>query len=451
MSKLLRGMVALLLAALVIPLQAELADAGPSACETRPNNNTAKLLDCVTLAGVREHQAALQAIADANGGNRFSGLPGHDASVDYVVDRLEAAGYDPEVQPFEYLAFTPLGPSALQQTAPNAVTYIEDVDFGVIDQSDPGDVTAAVAAVDLQLGLGNTSTSGCDATDFTGFPAGNVALLQRGSCTFELKAENAAAAGAVGIVIFNQGNTAAPDRQGIPAVTLTANNESGIPMLGTTYALGEQLAGLVPSGLEMRVFANTLREIKTTFNVLAETSRGNDNNFVMVGGHLDSVSAGPGINDNGSGSAAILEVAEQMKKVNPTNTVRFAWWGAEESGLVGSDFYVNSLSQADRDKIALYLNFDMVGSPNYVRFVYDGSGDIGPVGPAGSAAIEDLFNGFYEARGLAFEPTPFDGRSDYGPFIDPAVGIPAGGLFTGAEGIKTLAQRDVYGGIAGQQ
>ena len=89
----------------------------------------------------------------------------------------------------------------------------------------------------------------------------------------------------------------------------------------------------------MRVFANTLREIKTTFNVLAETSTGNDNNVVMVGGHLDSVSAGPGINDNGSGSAAILEVAEQMKKVKPTNTVRFAWWGAEESGLVGSDFY----------------------------------------------------------------------------------------------------------------
>jgi Zn-dependent M28 family amino/carboxypeptidase len=201
----------------------------------------------------------------------------------------------------------------------------------------------------------------------------------------------------------------------------------------------------------MRVFANTLREIKTTFNVLAETSSGNDNNVVMVGGHLDSVSAGPGINDNGSGSAAILEVAEQMKNVKPNNTVRFAWWGAEESGLVGSDFYVNSLSQADRDRIALYLNFDMVGSPNYVRFVYDGSGDVGPAGPAGSTAIEDLFNGFYASRGLAFEPTPFDGRSDYGPFIAEGVDIPAGGLFTGAEGMKTLAQRDIYGGIAGQQ
>jgi Zn-dependent M28 family amino/carboxypeptidase len=292
--------------------------------------------------GVREHQAALQAIADANGGNRFAGFPGHDASVDYVVDRLEAAGYDPVVQPFDYLAFVVLGPSELQQTAPAQVTYTEGVDFGVIDQSDPGDVTAAVTPVDLQLGLGNASDSGCEAADFTGFPAGNIALLQRGTCTLELKAENAAAAGAVGIVIFNQGNTADPARQGIPAVTLTANNTSGIPVLGTTYALGEQLAQT--PGLQMRVFANTLRETKTTFNVLAETSTGDDSNVVMVGGHLDSVSAGPGINDNGSGSAAILEVAEQMKKVKPTNTVRFAWWSAEESGLVGSDFYVNSLS-----------------------------------------------------------------------------------------------------------
>ena len=427
------------------------AVADPAACDSRNNNTINKLLECVTLAGVREHQAAFQEIANANGGNRFSGLPGHDASVDYVVDRLEAAGYDPEVQPFDYLAFAILGPSALEQTAPSPTTYTEDVDFGVIDQSDPGDETAPVTAVDLQLGLDNTSTSGCEPEDFTDFPEGNIALLQRGTCTFELKAENAAAAGAVGIVIFNQGNTDDPSRQGIPPVTLTANNTSGIPVLGTTYALGEQLAGI--AGLEMRVFANTEREIKTTYNVLAETSSGNDNNVVMVGGHLDSVFAGPGINDNGSGSAAILEVAEQMKKVKPTNTVRFAWWGAEESGLVGSDFYVNSLLQADRDKIALYLNFDMVGSPNYVRFVYDGDGDLDPdtAGPPGSGAIEDLFVDFYGDRGLASEPTLFDGRSDYGPFIAAGVGIPAGGLFTGAEGIKTPAEVAVYGGTAGQQ
>jgi Zn-dependent M28 family amino/carboxypeptidase len=151
-----------------------------------------------------------------------------------------------------------------------------------------------------------------------------------------------------------------------------------------------------------------------------------------VGGHLDSVIEGPGINDNGSRSAAILEVAEQMTKVNPWNTVRFAWWSAEESGLVGSTNYVNSLSPAELDRIALYLNFDMVGSPNFVRFVYDGSGDIGPTGQAGSAEIEDVFNGYFAAKGLATEPTPFDGRSDYQAFINNL--IPAGGLFTGAEG-----------------
>ena len=153
-----------------------------------------------------------------------------------------------------------------------------------------------------------------------------------------------------------------PDRNGIPAVTLTANNTSGIPVIGTTYALGETLAGPVPAGLRMRVFANTLRQILPTANVLAEKRGTNNNNVVMAGAHLDSVLAGPGINDNGSGSASILEVAEQLAHVKLQNTVRFAWWGAEESGLVGSTNYVNGLSQAQSDRIALYLNFDMVGS-----------------------------------------------------------------------------------------
>jgi Zn-dependent M28 family amino/carboxypeptidase len=448
MSKLLRGMAALLLVALVIPLHAGLADAGPKACEKRNNNTAAKLLECVTLEGVREHQAALQAIADDNGGNRFSGFPGYDASVDYVVQRLEAAGYDPEVQVFEYMAFRPLGPSVLQQTAPAQVTYVEGEDFDIIDQSDPGDVTAPVTAVDLQLGLGNTSTSGCEAADFTGFPGGNIALLQRGACTFELKAENAAAAGAVGIVIFNQGETADAERQGIPAVTLTANNTSGIPVLGTTYALGEELAGI--EGLEMRVFANSERVLRPTANVLAETSHGDDSNVVMVGAHLDSVSAGPGINDNGSGSAAILEVAEQMQKVKPTNTVRFAWWAAEESGLVGSDHYVFGLTDEERANIALYLNFDMVGSPNFVRFIYDGDGSAFDLpGPEGSAAIEALFEDFYADRGLASEPTEIDFRSDYSAFFESD--IPFGGLFTGAEGRKTAEQQAIYGGTVGEQ
>jgi aminopeptidase Y len=172
----------------------------------------------------------------------------------------------------------------------------------------------------------------------------------------------------------------------------------------------------------------------------------------MVGAHLDSVNEGPGINDNGSGSAAILETAVQMAKVKPRNKVRFAWWGAEESGLVGSNFYVNNLSQAEKEKIALYLNFDMIGSPNYVFQIYDGDDSdgvgAGP-GPLGSAEIEQLFESYYTKVGQPFKGTDFSGRSDYGPFI--AVGIPAGGLFTGAEVIKTPEEAAIWGGTAGNQ
>jgi Zn-dependent M28 family amino/carboxypeptidase len=188
------------------------------------------------------------------------------------------------------------------------------------------------------------------------------------------------------------------------------------------------------------------------YNVIAESKDGDANNVVMAGGHLDSVQRGPGINDNGSGSAALLEVAQQMAKVKPRNKVRFAWWGGEEAGLVGSTAYVNGLSQADRDKIALYLNFDMVGSPNHVFFIYDGDNSDGvgaPAGPAGSAEIEKTFERYFSSVGVPFKGTDFSGRSDYGPFI--AVGIPSGGLFTGAEGIKTADEAVLWGGTAGQQ
>jgi Zn-dependent M28 family amino/carboxypeptidase len=444
-----RGLVivAVALAALV-SANAALAQVPQSDCDERNNNTYPKLLECIRLDQVREHQAALQEIADDNGGNRFAGLAGHNESVDYVVDTLEAAGWEVSLHEFDYTAFRILGPSALEQTAPNSVTYVEDVDFGVIDQSDPGDVTAAVTAVDLDLGPGNTSTSGCETDDFVDFPEGNIALLQRGVCTFELKAENAAAAGAVGIVIFNQGNT--PDRTGIPPVTLTANNTSGIPVLGTTYALGETLAGI--EGLEMRVFANTERQVLPTANVIAERTGTNDDNVVMAGAHLDSVIDGPGINDNGSGSGALLEAAEQLAHVNLQNTVRLAWWTAEESGLVGSTNYVNSLSDEELARIALYLNFDMVGSPNYIFMTQDAdeSSFEAPVAiPDGSVAIEDLFESFYTLRDEPYDDAAFDGRSDYQAFINND--IPAGGLFTGAEVPKTAEQQSIWGGTVGAQ
>jgi Zn-dependent M28 family amino/carboxypeptidase len=441
---------AIVAVALAAVLPAGKAQAAPSQadCDARPNNTIPKMIECIRVGQVRAHQAALQAIANDNGGNRFAGLAGHNESVDYVVDRLEAAGWNVSLQEFDYTAYRELGPSALQQTAPGTVTYVEGVDFGVIDQSDPGDVTAAVTPVDIQLGLGNTTTSGCEAADFAGFPVGNIALLQRGVCTFELKAENAAAAGAAGIVIFNQGNT--PERMGIPPVTLTANNTSGIPVLGTTYPLGAELTNT--SGLRMRVFANTEREVLPTANVIAERTGANDDNVVMAGAHLDSVLAGPGINDNGSGSAVLLEIAEQLAHVKLQNTVRLAWWTAEESGLVGSTHYVNSLSEEELGRIALYMNFDMVGSPNYIFMTQDAdesSFEAPVVVPDGSVAIEDLFESFYTKQHEPYDDAAFDGRSDYQAFINS--GIPAGGLFTGAEVPKTAEQAGIWGGTVGAQ
>jgi Zn-dependent M28 family amino/carboxypeptidase len=160
------------------------------------------------------------------------------------------------------------------------------------------------------------------------------------------------------------------------------------------------------------------------------------------------VAEGPGINDNGSGSSQDLEIAEQIAKLHlkPQRRIRFAFWAAEEEGLLGSTAYVDSLSDSARKQIALNLNFDMVASPNFARFVYDG--DDTETAPPGSAGIKKAFGDAFTSKGLAWEPTPFDGRSDYGPFI--AVGIPAGGLFSGAEEIKTPEQVPLYGGTAGE-
>jgi aminopeptidase S len=187
----------------------------------------------------------------------------------------------------------------------------------------------------------------------------------------------------------------------------------------------------------------------TGYNLIADWPGGDTSDTLMVGAHLDSVSAGPGINDNGTGSAANLEVALAVARSGfaPDRHLRFGWWGAEELGLRGSTAYVNSLTAAQKAAITGYLNFDMVGSPNPGYFLYDGDNSDGTgsgPGPAGSAEIEDTLEAYFASIGVPTRGTDFDGRSDYGPFI--AAGIPAGGIFTGAEGTKTAAQVQLWGG-----
>lgn len=417
----------------------------PATASAADGNSAAKLRTAITADGMLRHERALQQIANLNGGDRAAGTAGYDASVGYVVATLEDAGYQPEVLPFEFPYFAETAPSVLERTAPSAKTYVNGTDFATMQYSGSGDVTQPVTVVDPNFDQpGGASTSGCEASDFAGFPAGNVALVQRGTCTFGEKVQNATAAGASAVIIFNQGNS--EDRTGVVEGTLGA--PATIPALGASYALGQELAA---DGTAVHVSTTTVNETRTAANVVAQTA-GDTRNVEVVGSHLDSVPGGPGINDNGSGSAFNLELAVQMakQKIKPKNAVRFAWWGAEEEGLLGSTDYVSKLSPAEIASIALNLNFDMIASPNFVRFVYDGDGGGDPdaAGPPGSAEIEHAFNAYFERAGLDYEPTPFDGRSDYGPFIE--AGIPAGGLFSGAEGIKTADEALRFGGTAGE-
>ncbi len=415
------------------------------------------LRKAVSTDRIMRHLQALQTIADTHGGgNRLSGTAGYDNSAEYVKSKLAAAGYAVTEQPFTFHLNSERTPSVLAQTGPSSRTFTNGVDFSVMSYSGSGDVTAAVTAVDIvePTGIGNVSTSGCEAADFAGFPAGTIALVQRGSCSFRLKAANAKAAGASGTIVFNEGQAG---RTGVVNGTL-GEPPFDQPVVGTTYEVGVALSNGVrngSTGSTARLRTDMINEERTTVNLLAETPGGDPNSVVVVGSHLDSVSRGAGINDNGSGSATVLTLAEQFsaRGITPRNKVRFAWWGAEEHGLIGATRYVASLSEEELAKIKMNLNFDMIGSPNYARFVYDGDNSAYPAGtgsaagPDGSGEIERVFHQYFASQNLASEETPFSGRSDYGPFI--AKGIPAGGLFTGAEGVKSVEQVAKFGGEAG--
>src|SRR5215218_8105830 len=399
----------------------------------------ARLRTAVDAQGIRAHLAALQAVADRHGGNRAAGTPGYDASVEYVLGQLRAAGYTPQVQRFQAGRFQERSRPVLELAG---VTPEADRDYRTVEFSGSGDVIGPLRRVDLRLPPGpraDGSTSGCEPADFAGFPRGAVALLQRGTCPFRAKVDNAQRAGAAAAVIFNEGQTGRTDG---PAGTLGGPGV-GLPVLATSFELGRRLA---EAGPDQRVRVRTDAEStgRPTSNVLVELAGADPGRVVMGGAPLDSVAAGPGINDNASGSATLLEIARRLAGTRPAHSVRFAWWGAEELGLLGSRHYVSGLDRAERDRIALYLNLDMVGSPNFRRLVYDGDA---AGAPAGSVVIERLLTDQLRGRGLAVGETSLRGGSDHASFA--AAGIPVGGLFTGASEAKSADERKAFGGSTG--
>jgi len=433
-----------------VVLTSSLLVAAPAVATSKHDTSsvdTRRLTKAVTVNGQLKTLRQLQVIADRNDGNRASGLPGYEASADYVAKQLTKAGYRVTKQTFTFPFSRDLEPATLAQVAPTG----RDIATAAFDYSGSGDVTGPVTPIGLVIppGEAGTTPSGCDPADFPAAgPELSVALIQRGFCDFGVKAANAEAAGYDAAIIFNEGQDG---RQEL--LTGTLGTPVGIPVVGISYQDGVALAQT--AGATVHVTATTEVDLeRTTTNVIADLPRRtkNPDQVVVVGAHLDSVAEGPGINDNGTGTAGVLEIAKQLASTGLTKKaqrpVRFAFWGAEEKGLLGAYHYVESLTDDQRAAIYANLNFDMIGSPNFARFVYDGDGsDGGDAGPAGSAEIEKVFTDYFDRKGLASAPTAFDGRSDYGPFIE--VGIPAGGLFSGAEGIKTPEEAALFGGTAG--
>ncbi|NQX06457.1 M28 family peptidase [Rathayibacter sp. VKM Ac-2856] len=398
----------------------------PAASAAEP----ADFADAVTVDGIMTHLEAFQAIADANDGNRAIGTEGYEQSGQYVEAVLKAAGYTTERQDFTTTTQT------IDEFSLTTTPAVEGIPMSFTPSTPEGGVTGELIQPVDPLGCDADAWAGLDAT-------GKVALVSRGTCSFSEKSAAAGAAGASAVIIYN--NAPGEPLNG----TLGGPDDSYIPSVGVTLEEGQALISALPSTATLVIEQTTTDT--DTFNIITETEGGDHENVVMLGAHLDGVPEGPGINDNGSGSATLLETAVQLaEEGDTTNAVRFAWWGAEEVGLVGSYTYVDSLSEEEAGDIATYLNFDMVASPNYVVSVYDANESTyeAPVEvPAGSIATEKAFTDYFDSIGQPWIDTAFDGRSDYDGFI--SAGIPASGLFTGADDIKTEEEFALFGGTVG--
>ena len=455
----------------------------------------------IKRSGLYKHCEMFQNVADIYGGIRASGSPGYVASMDYVLAKLTDAGYN--VYTTDVIAdyFDEVLPPKLEGPIEYTSPSNDPMTYYTYPGSASGTVEALVYAVDVAYdpeSLADTSTSGCETEDFVGFPAGSIALISRGTCSYNTKLENAVAAGASGVILTNEGTVETMEatgnrfRQNFPVPIIFGSSMLGMSILDAIETTGD---------ITLKITTDVIAEQRINKNILAETDYGDKTKTIMTGAHLDSVFEGPGIQDNTSGCSSVLELALQFKKHgwdSPDvlkNKIRFAWWASEEYvlflgmifaiisschchrsscfltlcafyflfcifvgriGLLGSTQYVEGLSDEEIANIAMYLNMDMIGSPNFVRFLLDGDGSastVEPIPQPGSpmAHIEATYMQYFDEVGLPVEQEPFSNSyqyTDHTPFYD--VGIPVSDLHTGVDIEKTEAQAKIFGGEAGE-
>ncbi len=384
------------------------------------------------------HLRALQDIANANKGNRADGTPGYDASVEYVAKVLRDRGFDVSTPQFDRLYTVSPGKPTLTVAGRG---YPVD-QASLLVQTPPGGLTGQPVRP--------TQPSGCTAGDYPAVvPKGAIAVVDDARCSVVDKQNSAVAKGAAGLIVLS-----APEGQGAPP---TLFNPGYFKQLTVPVAVagGYGASALARATGPIRLVLDAQNVKITSRNVLAQTRTGSPHEVVMVGAHLDGPRAGPGINDDGSGVAAVLETALQLGPLSPVNNaVRFVFWGAEEDGLNGAMDYVFGMDSPQLNDIALYLNFTMLGSPNAGFFTDDGD-QSGPPGqgvasadvPEGSAGIERTLAGYLNLAGKRPADMPLDTRTDYHPFL--VAGVPIGGMTTGASQTKTTVQARLWGGQAG--
>jgi hypothetical protein len=441
-----------------------------AACANRVNNTARKLLPCIRTADLWRHMQAFQAIADANPGpdghpSRNSGEPGYKASADYVARLMRNAGYDVTIQAYKFFYFAYTGLPTFREVSPASH------DFTVVTDWNPGQSTGSTAAV-LQPAGGivipptpaPSSSSGCSAGDFNGFVPGRVALIQRGTCGFGTKVLNAQAAGASGVIVFNEGN---PGRTGVLTGSLSDADGNRIvptiPVAFTSFATGSDLLNqynqAVQEGTALPSMDITIRATVNPnaedYNVIADSKGGDPNHVVVVDAHLDAI-FGAGMLDNASGSVTILDIALMMRKVKPRNKLRFIWFGGEELGLLGSTFYVDTLSPTELSKIGYDLDADVTATPNYVVGVLDPAGvdlfgrtvstTFPPQVYQPSTVARDQGIQYFNSIGknnILFSPVGTDA------FNFNQAGIPASGVLTGQDCCKLQSDVDLFGGTLG--
>ncbi|KAJ2052656.1 hypothetical protein H4S04_001194 [Coemansia sp. S16] len=401
---------------------------------------------------IREHLMQFLDIAGKHNNSR-SVTNGHADSAEYVISQLHAHGNcDIYKQSFVSPVWTVHKVPRFSVRAPVQVDYIFETDFQVMRY---GGQSATIDNARVAI----VEDGGCVA-ERAGDVAGKIAVVRPSTgCSLFEAAFTLEQMGASAVVFVRSARFKTPStarvrftdwKEGDPLMT--------VPVLSVTHSVGQLLQTAAASKLRIDIETNTSIDVVKTFNVLCVGREGDSHSTVLVGSHLDSVAAGPGINDNGSGSASTLEIQLTLARIKfkSHNRIVFAWWGAEEDGLLGSRHFARELAHDWKNRwtsdvgvrwedIALDLNFDMLASPNFIALVHNGT-DAPENARTGSQRIQRVFEDYFVRHDYPYELTDMLAGSDFVPFIDN--GVPAGGVLTGAGEFKSITERSKHGGLA---